>query len=340
ANIVLHVHCFDGGSFLCPVHSWTSGEDVAGHILRHRGVSDWWRGSSVLMKEHSQWVELAGHDYVLDLIADLELPVDFPKQKSYFIISTDNPARVRANASLTLLGSGFDSDEDLPSSFPLSSSRPAYSLPDSDGYYSHESDTFSDGQTQRGMDRYLDSLFDPVLSDDGIKCVFCPYKFALLCGGASPTVCMVLPGEYSNMEKTGLSTRMKGGGGVGIAGEGRGEGQTSPTRPYPPGIHPGGSEEMVLTQQQQAIINQQAIILAQQMTMQAMAIQQQMLSSFPPVAPAPRSPPSHHHTNLPQHSHTPSTTKESSGSHKPSPASVHRKTSMSCAYSMLYMLTK
>lgn len=28
-----------------------------------------------------------------------------------------------------------------------------------------ESDAFSDGQTQRGMDRYLDSLFDPVLSD-------------------------------------------------------------------------------------------------------------------------------------------------------------------------------
>uniref|UniRef100_M3ZGT3 Myosin XVA n=1 Tax=Xiphophorus maculatus TaxID=8083 RepID=M3ZGT3_XIPMA len=101
ANMVLQVHCFDGGSFLCPVHSWTSGEDLAGHILRHR-LSDWWRGSSVLMKEQSQWVELAGHDYVLDLIADLELPVDFPKQKSYFIISTDNPARVRANTSLSV----------------------------------------------------------------------------------------------------------------------------------------------------------------------------------------------------------------------------------------------
>lgn len=25
-----------GGSFLCPVHSWTSGEDLAGDILRHR----------------------------------------------------------------------------------------------------------------------------------------------------------------------------------------------------------------------------------------------------------------------------------------------------------------
>lgn len=137
-----------------------------------RGVSDWWRGSSILMKEPSQWVELAGHDYVLDLIADLELPVDFPKQKSYFIISTDNLTKVRANASLsvskirkvasilwgtpqtqqvlkdivllcsprTLFGGGFDSDEELPSSSPLSS-RPAYSLPDSEGYYSHGTKT-------------------------------------------------------------------------------------------------------------------------------------------------------------------------------------------------------
>nr|XP_046271328.1 unconventional myosin-XV isoform X3 [Scatophagus argus] len=293
ANMVLHVHCFDGGSFLCPVHSWTSGEDLAGDILRHRGVSDWWRGSSVLMKEHGQWVELAGHDYVMDLIADLELPADFPKQKSYFIISTDDPARVRANASLALFGSGFDSDEELPPAFPLSSgSKPAYSLPDSDGYYSHvESDAFSDGQTQRGMDRYLDSLFDPVLSDSSI-----------------------------DMEKTGsLSERMKGGGGITGGGRGDGESHSAPSRPYPPGIHPGGSEQAVLTQQQQAIINQQAIILAQQMTMQAIAIQQQMLSSFPPVAPAPQSPPMQHH-------HTPSPTKE----HEQSPyksAAVQRKMS-------------
>lgn len=40
----------------------------------------------------------------------------------------------------TLFGSGFDSDEELPASLPLSGgsySRPAYSLPDSDGYFSH-----------------------------------------------------------------------------------------------------------------------------------------------------------------------------------------------------------
>ncbi|XP_041868353.1 unconventional myosin-XV [Melanotaenia boesemani] len=301
ANMVLHVHCFDGGSFLCPVHSWTSGEDLAGHILRHRGVSDGCRGCSILMKEHGQWVELAGHDYVMDLIADLELPLDFPKQKSYFIVSTDNPSKVRANTSLTLFGGGFESDEELPSSFPLKSSRTTYSLPDSDGYFSHaESDGFSDGQTQRGMDRYLDSLFDPVLSDNGV-----------------------------DMEKTGgLTARMKGGGGIGVTGgQGDRESHAPHSRPYPPGIRPGGSEQTVLTQQQQAIINQQAIILAQQMTMQAIAIQQQMLSSFPPVAPAPQSPPSHHHTHMPQRSHTPSPTKENEEPHKPSPAAVQRKTS-------------
>ncbi|XP_061761188.1 unconventional myosin-XV [Nerophis ophidion] len=281
ANIVLHLHCFDGLSFLCPVHSWTSGEDLAGDILRHRGVSDWWRGSSVLMKEHGQWVELAGHDYVMDLIADLELPSDFPKQKSYFIISTDNPARVRANASLTLFGSGFDSDDELPTCVPPSGScRPAYSISDSDGYHSHvESDAFSDGQTQRGMDRYLDSLFDPVLSDG-----------------------------TTDMEKTAsMAARMKGGGGVGIPGEGgEGESHLVPSRSYPPGIHPGGTEQALLTQQQQAIINQQAIILAQQMTMQALAIQQQMMASFPSSP----SPPLQYYMHSPLNSRTPSPMKE------------------------------
>lgn len=45
------------------------------------------------------------------------------------------------------------------------------------------------------------------------------------------------------MEKTGiLSVRMKGGGGIGITGGGRGEGEShsAPSRPYPPGIRPGG----------------------------------------------------------------------------------------------------
>lgn len=61
ANIVLHIYCFDGEqthththmfyghcllvlfppagvSFLCPVHSWTTGEEMAKDILQHRYV--------------------------------------------------------------------------------------------------------------------------------------------------------------------------------------------------------------------------------------------------------------------------------------------------------------
>ncbi|KAF7691114.1 unconventional myosin-XV isoform X1 [Silurus meridionalis] len=206
ANMVLQVHCFDGTSFLCPVNSWTSGEDLAGDILQHSGVTESRKGCSVIMKEHGQWAELAGHDYVMDLIADLELMRDFPKQKSYFIISAESPTRTRPNAGLALFGSGFDSDDDSPLLNPPMAST---SFPDSDGYYSHESD-FSEAPPQRGMDRYLDSLFDPVLSD---------------CS--------------ADLEKSAsMSSRMKGAGGIG--GENGGEAEkTQANRPYPARLQPG-----------------------------------------------------------------------------------------------------
>ncbi|KAM7394545.1 hypothetical protein PAMP_021340 [Pampus punctatissimus] len=35
AHTVLHIHCFDGVSFLCPLHSWTTGEEMAKDILQH-----------------------------------------------------------------------------------------------------------------------------------------------------------------------------------------------------------------------------------------------------------------------------------------------------------------
>ncbi|XP_073801014.1 unconventional myosin-XV isoform X2 [Danio rerio] len=314
ANMVLQVHCFDGTSFLCPVHSWTSGEELAGDILQHRGVTEAWKGCSVIMKEHGQWAELAGHDYVMDLIADMELMRNFPKQKSYFIISAESPTRTRPNAGLALFGSGFDSDDD--SSLLLPQTMLSSSLPDSDGYYSHAESDFSEAPTQKGMDRYLDSLFDPVLSDGN--------------------------GDFE--KSSSMSSRMKGAGGIG--GE-NGDLEKPPSgRPYPPGLQPGavpvlpvmggtmmppipmpampsvphaqasaavpsvppmpampsmpampamlplpalpnvppmpdmsGVDPAVLAQHQQAIINQQAIILAQQMTMQAMALQQQMYNS-------------------------------------------------------------
>ncbi|XP_029285862.1 unconventional myosin-XV [Cottoperca gobio] len=259
AHTVLHIHCFDGVSFLCPLHSWTTGEEMAKDILQHRGVMESRRGWSVLLKEPTQLVELEGSDYVLDLMSDLELPADFPKHSSYFIISAQEPTRVRPNASISLLGGGFDMKDDfIPSA-----------VPDSDG---------QDFEPQRGMDRYLDSLFDPVLS------------------------------EGTGEVESGLSGRMKGAGGVGGGWQQQGQ-STGP--PPPPGavrvLPVGGvmsppvaavapatpdAQQAVLAQQQQAIMNQQAIIMAQQMTMQAMAMVGSPVTSPPtsPITSPPMSP--------------------------------------------------
>ncbi|NXI62764.1 MYO15 protein, partial [Anseranas semipalmata] len=72
ASMALQLFCFNGDQFSCPVHSWSTGEDLAGDVLKHRGLAEGWRGWSVAMKAGTQWAELAGHDYVLDLISDLE----------------------------------------------------------------------------------------------------------------------------------------------------------------------------------------------------------------------------------------------------------------------------
>ncbi|KAL7852962.1 hypothetical protein SRHO_G00187470 [Serrasalmus rhombeus] len=280
AHMVLQVHCFDGVSFLCPVHSWTSGEEVAGNVLQHRGVSSESRhGWSVLMKEPGQWVELEGHDYVMDLVCDLELPADFPKQKTHFIISTHDPNRARPNASISLFGSGFNEDEEAPLSYANRvSAVVTNSLPISEGHYSQDSDPSYDG-AHKGMDHYLDSLFDPVLSD-----------------------------RTGDMDASLLSGRMKGGGGVGGNHDSRVPAAASV--PYSAALQPGAvrvlppipavpitptapDPQTVMAQQQQAIINQQAVIMAQQMTMQAMAMVTSPISSPPlsPITSPPTSPP-------------------------------------------------
>ncbi|XP_035390988.1 unconventional myosin-XV [Electrophorus electricus] len=252
ARMVLQVHCSDGVSFLCPVHSWTTGEDLACDILQHRGVSlESRRGWSVMMKEPGQWVELEGHDYVMDLVCDIELLANFPKQKTYFIISMQDPSRVRPNASISLFGSGFDEEEETPLLYSKQgSTMAARSLPISEGHYSQGSDPSYDG-ADRGLDGYLDSLFDPVLSDG-----------------------------TGDMDVSVLSGKMKGTGGV--------DGDEVPptaSGPYLAALQPGDPQTL-MAQQQQAIINQQAVIMAQQMTMQAMAIVNSPISS-PPTSPPP-----------------------------------------------------
>ncbi|XP_053937019.1 unconventional myosin-XV [Cuculus canorus] len=158
ASMALDLHCFNGDQFSCPIHSWSTGEDLAGDVLKHsRGLVEGWRGWSVAMKAGAQWAELAGHDYVLDLISDLELLRGFPRQKSCFLVAWEG-AESRSRDSRAVLGHGLDLDEVPP---PPAVKAPT--LPSTEAYPSHDGD-FGEPRNQKGLDRYLDSLFDPVLS--------------------------------------------------------------------------------------------------------------------------------------------------------------------------------
>ncbi|KAI4832816.1 hypothetical protein KUCAC02_015760, partial [Chaenocephalus aceratus] len=260
AHTVLHIHCFDGVSFLCPLHSWTTGEEMAKDILKHRGVAEGRRGWSVVLKEPAQWVELEGSDYVLDLMSDLELPADFPKHSSYFIISAQEPARVRTNASISLLGGGFDKKDDF-----IPSALPGY-----DG---------QDFEPQRGMDRYLDSLFDPVLSEGTGEAE-----------SAAGTV-QQDEGGWGGWRRVAAARTVNRPPTSTWSCESPSRGRCDVTSCCCCGTY---AQQAVLSRQQQAIVNQQAIIMAQQMTMQAMAMTSPPTSPItsPPMSPIFTHPPS------------------------------------------------
>ncbi|XP_023369828.1 unconventional myosin-XV [Otolemur garnettii] len=272
ASMVLDVGCFSGDQFSCPVHSWSTGEEVAGDILRHRGLADGWRGWTVAMKNGVQWAELAGHDYVLDLVSDLELLRDFPRQKSYFIVGAEGPVTGRGGPRV-VFGNGWDSDEDMPTRPQPQGHIPK--IPDSDGYCSHSEDG-TDGETeaQRGTATHQDSdsLGQPAVPPKGLDC----YLDSLF----SP----VLSYGDADLEKpTAIAYRMKGGGQPG--GGGNSSAEDTSRRPPEPKPKPIPGLDASTLALQQAFIHKQAVLLAREMTLQAMALQQQPLSSAPRSLP-------------------------------------------------------
>ncbi|NWR22463.1 MYO15 protein, partial [Emberiza fucata] len=66
ASMALDLHCFNGEG------SGVLGTALGRCLAVGRGLAEGWRGWSVAMKAGAQWAELAGHDYVLDLVSDLE----------------------------------------------------------------------------------------------------------------------------------------------------------------------------------------------------------------------------------------------------------------------------
>ncbi|XP_021103173.1 unconventional myosin-XV [Heterocephalus glaber] len=273
ASMALDVSCFNGDQFSCPVHSWSTGEEMAGDILRHRGLTDGWRGWTVAMKNGVQWAELAGHDYVLDLVSDLELPRDFPRQKSYFIVGAEGPVTSRGGPKV-LFGNSWDSDEDTP--IRLQPQGHTSKVPDSDGYYSHNEDsTNGEPEAQRGTEMHqdLDGLGESTVPPKGLDC----YLDSLF----NP----VLSYGDADLEKpTAIAYRMKGGG---QPGEGGSSSTEDPLKRSPePKLKPIPGLDTSTLALQQAFIHKQAVLLAREMTLQAMALQQPPLSpSLRPLPP-------------------------------------------------------
>ncbi|CAM5156263.1 unnamed protein product [Eretmochelys imbricata] len=287
-KMVLDVFTYNEEMFSAEVESWTTGEQYAGWILSSRGLDKDPRGWSVSMLRGEVWWDLPGCDFMLDLIGEME-------EAGHSSLSlTDYPITPEWEGSLSRSASMDMMDWDIPPapgiqapSFPPPFPPPSL---DTENIYS-ELGVQGVPRTPKGLEHYVDDLFDPVLHQ----------------GSRVP-----------DMENGGsLAGRMKGGGKIGPTQQG-----AFPSAGYPgmmqvPTYHPmpvmGGMmpapmpmmpapmpamvapQPMVpavdpnqLAAQQQAFINQQALLMAQQMTLQAMTISQQQQRQRSPEPSRPR----------------------------------------------------
>ncbi|XP_054988266.1 myosin XVB [Sorex araneus] len=253
-RMALDVSTFNERCYSVEVESWTTGEELAGRVLQAQGLEVPPRGWSVSLHSRDSWQDLLGCDFVLDLIGQIEDLGDPSAPRSY-------PITPRGLVEDIPPAPGFQAP-----SFPAPPPGPAPTLPG----------TFSGEAGAPGtLDRFVDHLFNPVLSENP-----------------------------SDLEQSlALSSRMKGGGGVGPMQQGMSEsypgvmqmpGYQPPMMPAP--VMPGeaalagragammapqapfpsmNAQELWL--QQQNFINQQAMIMAQQVAASALSMSREQL---------------------------------------------------------------
>lgn len=71
-RMALDVFTFNEECYSAEVESWTTGEQFAAGILQSRGLEGTPRGWSVSLHSRDSWQDLAGCDFVLDLIGQME----------------------------------------------------------------------------------------------------------------------------------------------------------------------------------------------------------------------------------------------------------------------------
>ncbi|XP_036073108.1 unconventional myosin-XV [Oryzias melastigma] len=260
--MVLEVHTFNDETLSAEVESWTTGEQLASWLLSYRGVMEAVGGWSVSLVSDEGWSDLAGSDFVMDLLAAEEADV-VPSQGASSSINSD----YLFSRQTDRLPSAGDVDEFIPPA-------PAMQAP---GLPPFEGNPWGRDYPQEGrgrqMDAYVDNLFDSV-QDRGPSDLD---RAAMLSrrmrggGGIRP----MQPGMYgAGMPMTMPTYPMGAAANVGMPGYG-----ATPMMPTMPGMMmpqaPAIPDPMQVAASQQALIQQQALLMAQQMTMQALSLSQQ-----------------------------------------------------------------
>ncbi|XP_058284800.1 myosin XVB isoform X1 [Hylobates moloch] len=258
-RMALDVFTFSEECYSAEVESWTTGEQLAGWILQSRGLEAPPRGWSVSLYSRDAWQDLAGCDFVLDLISQTEDLGDPARPRSY-------PITPLGSAEVIPLAPGIQA----PSLPPGPPPGPAPTLPSRD----HTGEAQSSGS----LDGFLDQIFQPVISSSLSDLEQSWALSSRMKGGGAigPTqqgYPMVYPGmiQMPGYQPGMVPAPMPMMPAMGTV-------PAMPAMVVPPQPPLPSLDAGQLAVQQQNFINQQALILAQQMTAQAMtlSLEQQM----------------------------------------------------------------
>ncbi|KAM7371275.1 hypothetical protein PAMP_010761 [Pampus punctatissimus] len=270
-TMLLDVHTFNDEKLTIEVESWTTGEQLASWLLHFRGMSEAMQGWSVSLLTDEGWSDLAGSDFVMDLLAGAEAEV-LPPSGTHSVTNSDYLFSGQGDRMPTT---------DLNDFIPPAPSMQAPGLPPLEG--NPWGRNYPQEGRGRQMDAYVDDLFDPVL-DQGPPDM---ERVAMLNrrmrggGGIGP----MYPGMYgTGMPMTMPSYNM----GMPMSPSMPSYGATPmmPSMPAMPAMMmpqvpmpapPIADPMLMAASQQQTLVNQQALLMAQQMTMQAMSLSQQQI---------------------------------------------------------------
>ncbi|XP_050620092.1 myosin XVB isoform X2 [Macaca thibetana thibetana] len=252
-RMALDVFTFSEECYSAEVESWTTGEQLAGWILQSRGLEVPPRGWSVSLHSRDTWQDLAGCDFVLDLISQTEDLGDPAAPHSY-------PITPLGSTEAIPLAPGIQA----PSLPPGPPPGPAPTLPSRD----------HTGEVQRSgsLDGFLDQIFQPVMSSSLSDLEQSWALSSRMKGGGAvgPTqqgYPMVYPGmiQMPGYQPGMVPAPMPMMPAMGTV-------PAMPAMVVPPQPPLPSLDAGQLAIQQQNFINQQALILAQQMTAQAMTL--------------------------------------------------------------------